>query len=105
MSIPIPNPLSQQAPTVLYIHDGKEINLQVLQDPQSGKNMVSCDLCNTSVTLAAKGSLRYFEAHRGSFKCIQAQNSLMHQRNHQEIQEVLLAGKVQSSRPSSKPFI
>jgi hypothetical protein len=81
--------------------DMTEIQLLTFKDPLSGKNMVCCDLCRTSITVTPDGSLRYFASHRGSNKCIHAQQNLQQQINQEEIQQMLTG---QNSGPSSELF-
>jgi hypothetical protein len=67
-------PLPLASSTIAYkLPDRKEIELQAVNDLLSGKKMVHCDLCGTSITVTQDGSLRYFASHRGSNRCIHAQ--------------------------------
>jgi hypothetical protein len=51
--------------------------------------MVCCDLCRTAITATPDGSLRYFASHRGSNKCIHAQQNLQQQINQGQILDLV----------------
>jgi hypothetical protein len=49
--------------------DGRIIELDVFQDPQSGQEHVYCDICETSISLRSHQSMAGFGTHRLSKKC------------------------------------
>lgn len=64
--------------------DGKSIQLQVITDNLSDRQLIVCDICGAQITAALSSSttskprLARFDAHRGSNSCEKAS------RNHRE---------------------
>ena len=67
------DPSAQLQPTGQFIHfglpDGTSLDLEVLREPQTLKEFVSCDQCQTVVSLRSNRNLRGFETHRSSKRC------------------------------------
>jgi hypothetical protein len=74
-------PTVQLQPTEQLIHfglpDGTSLDLDILQDPQTLKEFVSCDQCQTVVSLRANRNLHGFETHRSSDKCRKTADKLI----------------------------
>lgn len=52
--------------------NGIQIDLDVLQDPETGKEFVCCDLCGSNISLRTRRNLHAFGTHRLSIKCTMA---------------------------------
>jgi hypothetical protein len=67
------DPSAQLQPTGHFIRfglpDGTSLDLEVLREPQTLKEFVCCDQCQTVVSLRTNRNLRGFETHRSSKRC------------------------------------